>query len=41
MQYYERPDKSEGTDFAKSNRSQECMICHYWFLIMDSNFMIL
>ena len=23
---------SEGIDPAKSNKSKECMICHYWFL---------
>ena len=41
MLYYDRIDISEGTDLAKSNRSKEFMICHYWFLIMDSNFKIL
>ena len=28
---YERIDISEGIDIAKSNRSKECMICHYLF----------
>ena len=27
----ERIDSSEGTDFNKTNRSIECMICHYWY----------
>ena len=27
--YYDRIDISEGTDPSKSNRSKECMICHY------------
>ena len=26
-----RIDISEGTDFDKSNKSVECMICHYWY----------
>ena len=29
MLYYDRIDLSEGTDPAKSNRSKQCMICHY------------
>ena len=29
--YYERIDVSEGIDPTKSNKSKECMICHYWF----------
>ena len=31
MLYYDRIDKSEGTDPTKSNKSRECMIYHYWF----------
>ena len=31
MLHYDRTDISEGTDFTKSNRSEECMIYHYWF----------
>ena len=31
MLYYDRIDISEGTDPNKSNRSKECMICHYFF----------
>ena len=29
--YYDRFYVSEGTDSTKSNKSRECMICHYWF----------
>ena len=28
---YERIDISEGTDFNKTSKSLECMICHYWY----------
>ena len=28
--YYNRIDISKGTDPTKSNKSKECMICHYW-----------
>ena len=28
---YERIDISEGIDINKSNKSKECMICHYWY----------
>ena len=28
---YDRIDISEGIDSTKSNRSKECVICHYWF----------
>ena len=27
---YERIDKSDSISFNKSERSKECMICHYW-----------
>ena len=30
MLQYERIDISEGIDFDKSDKSKECMICHYW-----------
>ena len=30
MLQYERIDISDGIDFDKSNKSVECMICHYW-----------
>ena len=29
--YYERIGISEGSYFTKSNKSRECMICHYFF----------
>ena len=41
MLYYDRIDISEGIDLAKCNNSKEFLICHSWFLIMDSNFKIL
>ena len=31
MLFYERIDIGKGIDLAKSNRSEECMIYHYWF----------
>ena len=31
MLYYDRIDISEGIDPTKSNKSKECMICHYCF----------
>ena len=31
MLYYKRINISEGIDPTKSNKSKECMICHYWF----------
>ena len=31
MLYYDKIDKSDGIDSTKSNKSAECMICHYWF----------
>ena len=31
MLQYERIDISEGIDFDKSDKSKECMICHYWY----------
>ena len=30
MLHYDRIDIREGTDLTKSNKSRECMICHYW-----------
>ena len=42
MPYYNRIDISQEIDPTKSNKSRECMICHYFFfLIMDSNFKII
>ena len=31
MLQYERIDISEGTDLNNSDKSKECMICHYWY----------
>ena len=31
MLQYEKIDVSEGIDINKSNKSKECMICHYWY----------
>ena len=31
MLKYERIDVSEGIDPDKSDKSKECMICHYWY----------
>ena len=31
MLQYERIDISEGIDLDKTNKSVECMICHYWY----------
>ena len=30
MLYYDRIDISKGIYHTKSNKSKECMICHYW-----------
>ena len=31
MLYYDRIDLNEGTDVAKSNNSEKCIVCNYWF----------
>ena len=31
MVQYERIDIYEGIDINKSDKSKECMICHYWY----------
>ena len=31
MLQYERMKVTEGTDINKSNKSKECVICHYWY----------
>ena len=41
MLYYDRTDVSEGIDPTKRNKSRKRRICHYCFLIIDSNFKIL
>ena len=35
--YYIKSNVSEGIDVNKSNKSKECMICHYWY-ISDENY---
>ena len=30
---YERIDISERTDVDKTNKSKECMLCHYWYFL--------
>ena len=37
MLEYERIDISEGIDIDKTNKSKECMLCHYWYFL-DKNF---
>ena len=34
---YERIDISDGIDISKTNRSKECMLCHYYYFL-DKNF---
>ena len=31
MLQYEKINVLEGIDINKSNKSKECMICHYWY----------
>ena len=33
MLEYERIDISEGIDVNMSNKSKECMLCHYWYFL--------
>ena len=33
----DRIDNSEGVDINKTNKSKECNICHYWY-VLDKNF---
>ena len=37
MLEYERIDILEGIDVAMSDKSKECMLCHYWSFL-DKNF---
>ena len=37
MSKYDRIDISEGSDADKTNKSRECMFCHYWYFL-DKNF---
>ena len=34
---YERIDILEGIDVDKTNKSKECMLCHYWYFL-NKNF---
>ena len=34
---YDKIDISEGIDVNKTNKSKECMLCHYWYFL-DKNF---
>ena len=33
MLEYEKIDISEGIDLNKTNKSKECMLCHYWYFL--------
>ena len=37
MLEFEKRDISEGIDVDMSNKSKECMLCHYWYFL-DKNF---
>ena len=37
MLEYDKIDISEGIDINKTNKSNECMLCHYWYFL-DKNF---
>ena len=37
MLEYDRIDISEGIGINKTNKSKECMLCHYW-CFLDKNF---
>ena len=37
MSEYDRIDISERIDVDKTNKSKECMVCHYWYFF-DKNF---
>ena len=37
MLVYEKFDISDGIDVDKSDKSKECMLCHYWYFL-DKNF---
>ena len=30
---YEKTDISKGIDVDKTNKSKECMLCHYWYFL--------
>ena len=37
MLEHDRIDVSEGNDVNKTNKSKECILCHYWYFL-DKNF---
>ena len=37
MLEYNKIDISEGIDINKTNKSKECILCHYWYFL-DNNF---
>ena len=37
MLVYEKIDISDGIDVDMSDKSKECMLCHYWYFL-DKNF---
>ena len=37
MLVYEKMDISDGIDVDMSNKSKECMLCHYWYFL-NKNF---
>ena len=37
MLEYDKIDILEGIDVNKTNKSKECMLCHYWYFL-DKNF---
>ena len=40
MLKYDRIDISEGIDINKTNKSKECMPCHYWHFL-DKNLLVM
>ena len=36
MLEYDKIDISEGIDINKTNKSKECMLCHYWYLLVKN-----
>ena len=37
MSKYDKIDTTEGIDFDKTNKSRECMFCHFWYYL-NKNF---